>query len=182
MGKSMWTRQFLRDKKRLFVFDPLRDIVAEYRDVDDIPEDEGDDRRRFRYGITNPDDVPVLASKAFVTGKCYLVIEEAALMFPAGSRSPDWMRECTFLGRHQELSIVITAQRPTSIPVDMRSQCSRLVCFSQHERNDIGWLDSYYGDRSEEIPDLSALECLDYEKGEVGRYRIDPGNDQVMVN
>lgn len=180
-GKSIWTRYFCKPFKRVFASDILQDFNAEYVSATQLIEmhdkhllfPEND----LRIATSNPEDLDLLGSIAFVYGKAWLVIEEAGFYFAAGSKAPTWMREAAFLGRHRELSILITAQRPTSIPTDLRSQASRIVCFNQLERNDVGWLDSYFGDRVDEIGDLEELECLDATAKEIVRYKIDPLKD-----
>ena len=175
-GKSVWTRQFLKHKSRIFVFDPLMDVRAKYGSQKDLLDiyDAGElVGGKIRLGISSPDDVELLSAISFIAGDAWLVIEEASFLFPPGGRAPEWLREPIFLGRHRRLSILITAQRPTSIPVDLRSQASRIVCFSQHERRDTQWLDSYFLDRADQISDLSMLECLDVDCSGISRYSID---------
>ena len=179
-GKSVWTRQFLKHKPRIFVFDPLMDVRAEYvtqKDLLDIY-DTGDlSNGDFRLGVASPEYVELLSAISFIAGDAWLVIEEASFLFPPGGRAPEWLREPIFLGRHRRLSILITAQRPTSIPVDLRSQASRIVCFSQHERRDTHWLDSYFLDQAEQISNLEPLECLDTDGSGISRYFIEYASD-----
>lgn len=181
MGKSIWTRIFMRSKTRVFASDLLTDFNADYLSEDELLglHDDGyfDRGKNFRVATSHADDLETLGCVAFVHGKAWLLIEEAGFYFDAGARAPKWMKNAVFLGRHQELSIIITAQRPTSIPVDMRSQASRIICFNQHETNDVKWLDSYFGERSEEIADLKELECLDATSKEITRYFITPEAD-----
>lgn len=188
-GKSVWSRQFLEDKNRLFAYDPLREVNVDYLDTKQLIDfsegnyfsDGADKPRNFRVGTSNVDDAPLLDSCAYLYGQCWLFLEEASVIFNTNSRSPEWIRNTIFLGRHRNLSMIVTAQRPTSIPVDLRSQASRIICFSQHEKNDVGWLANYYGDRTDEISELKPLECLDADHRSVTRYSIDPKNDDVKV-
>lgn len=184
MGKSIWCRQFLKDKTRLFAYDPIMEINCNYLNTQKLitfaealkaGEDKG--RRNFRVGSYNVDDVPLLTSCAYEYGNCWLSLEEASVVFNAGTRSPDWIRDAIFLGRHRNMSLLVTAQRPTSIPVDLRSQASRIVCFSQHEKNDVGWLRNYFNDQVETISTLPELTCLDSDGRTVERYTIDPKED-----
>lgn len=181
-GKSIWTRSFCRGFKRVFASDILQDFNASYVTANQLLELHDSQKLHnsdFRIATSDPDDLDLLGSVAFLYGHAWLVIEEAGFYFPAGSRAPAWMREAAFLGRHRELSILITAQRPTSIPTDLRSQASRVICFNQLEKNDINWLDTYFGERMEEIGELQELECLDATAKEVTRYKIDPRKDDL---
>jgi hypothetical protein len=65
-----------------------------------------------------------------------------------------------------------------SIPIDMRSQAHRVVSFYQTEKRDTDWLDDYYGELTEEIFRLPPLECLDFHKGVISRYRVTPKKAQ----
>lgn len=181
MGKSIWCRQFLKDKSRLFVYDPIMEINCSYLKTNQLITlaeiEKKESMRKFRVGTTNTDDVPLLTSCAYEYGNCWLSLEEASVVFNAGTRSPDWIRDAIFLGRHRNMSMLVTAQRPTSIPVDLRSQASRIVCFSQHEKNDVGWLRNYFNDQVETISTLPELTCLDSDGRSVERYTIDPKED-----
>lgn len=184
-GKSIWTRSFCRGFKRVFASDILQDFNASYVTANQLLELHDSQKlfnANFRIGTSDPDDLDLLGSMAFLYGRAWLVIEEAGFYFPAGSRAPAWMREAAFLGRHRELSILITAQRPTSIPTDLRSQASRVICFNQLEKNDINWLDTYFGELMDEIGELEELECLDATAKEVTRYKIDPSKDDLASN
>jgi len=180
-GKSIWSRQFMHDKKRLLVYDPLMEANVDYLSTAKLIEfaEVHPDKRdkNFRYGTANPDDVPLLDSCAYGYGDCWLFLEEASVVFPSNSRSPEWIRNSIFLGRHRNLSMIITAQRPTSIPVDLRSQASRIICFSQHEKNDVSWLGNYFGEQTLLISELQPLECLDSDGRNIKKYDINPKKD-----
>lgn len=166
----------MRNKKRVFAFDPLQDFNARYLPLDKILKLDDQNAfiagEKYRVATTDPDDLEVIAALALLSGDTWLMIEEAGFLFPPGSRAPDWMREGAFIGRHQKLNILITAQRPTSIPVDLRSQASRVICFGQREQRDMQWLGEYFGDRYKEITLLDRLECLDSEENSTSCYKI----------
>jgi hypothetical protein len=183
-GKSIWTRIFMQDKKRVFASDLLKDFRCTYIDEKELLNMHDDglfaSPNKFRVGISNPDELEAVGCLAFIHGQAWLMIEEAGFYFASGAKAPVWMRNAAFLGRHQELNIIITAQRPTSIPIDMRSQASRVICFSQREKNDVAWLGSYFGDYMDAIPDLQELECLDATSSEIVRYKINPEDDDKI--
>lgn len=176
-GKSVWTRKFLEPNNRLFMFDPLMDTEVQYISKDDLlmMHDQGNFQigRKFRVGFYNQEDLDLLGSMAFMSKSCWLGIEECANAFPYGNHVTDaWLRECVFLGRHREVSMVLTAQRAQSIPIIVRSQASRIVSFCQQEGRDMNWLYDYFGSRANEISSLDKLECLDAVNGDVSRYKI----------
>lgn len=176
-GKSIWTRYYCKNLPRVFASDLLQDFRANYVTRDALIKLHYDqiinDDSKFRIATYEADDLSLLGSIAFLQGTCHLVMEEMGFYFEPGSRAPSWMREAAFLGRHRELSLILTAQRPTSIPTDLRSQASRIICFNQIEKSDIGWLSSYFGERMDEISELAPLECLDATASGIDRYKID---------
>lgn len=187
-GKSVWTRTFLKPQRRLFAYDPLMETNVSYYDTQKLLSyyDKIEKRRelngRLRIGARHFDDVPLLNSSAYLSQNCWLSLEEASVVFEGNHRCPDWIRDSIFIGRHVNLSILVTAQRPTSIPVDLRSQASRVVCFNQHEKKDVSWLENFFGERIDEIPTLKPLECLDGTNCEdVKKYFIDVKNDDKYV-
>lgn len=180
-GKSTWLGKFLKNKPRRFVFDPFLKSPAEY-----LTEQEIISRHEkglfnaancpyLAVGSHNLGDVDLLASVAFLNGHAYFIIEECGAVFYKGERLSEPLQEAIFLGGHQWLSLVFVAQRAASIPIELRSQATRLVSFLQTERNDVRWLEDYLGDQVEEVRTLERFECLDAENNTVTRYRITPG-------
>lgn len=179
-GKSTWLDKYLSPKPRRFCFDPFRKFPAQYLTADQLIE--GHERNIFKpensprlsIGSHFIPDVDLLASVAFLNGYGYLVLEECGVTFNKGERLSEPLQEAVFLGRHNALSLVLVAQRAASIPIELRSQATRLVSFNQREKNDVKWLEDYFAERTEEIRSLDKLECLDYENNSVTRYRISP--------
>lgn len=177
-GKSVWTRRYMSAFNRLFVFDPLGDADVEYISIDNLIEkyEKGDlaDDKHFKFGTLSSDDIPFFTSISFVVGNNLFCVEECAIAFENSRGNLDsWWRELIFLGRHQSVSLLFTAQRSVSIPIAVRSQFTRLVSFRQHESADVNWLANYFGERTNEIDSLQELECIDANKGEIERYRIE---------
>lgn len=181
-GKSTWLGKYLSNKPRRFAFDPFKRFPAEYLDEQEII-------RRHEEGLFLPDksptlsigshflpDVDLLASVAYLNGHAYLVVEECGITFTKGERISEPLQEAIFLGGHQWLSLVFVAQRAASIPIELRSQATRLVSFLQTEKQDVKWLEDYLGDRVEEVRTLEKFECLDYENNSVTRYSITPSS------
>jgi hypothetical protein len=172
-GKSTWNGKFLEHKNRKFTFDPFRKYIAEYLDSDQIIsrfESGVFKQGNFNIGMYKPDDLPIIGSIAYLTGNCYLTIEECGIAFYKGERIDEWLQEAIFLGGHQSLSIVLVAQRAASIPIELRSQATRFVSFLQTEKNDVRWCEDYLQDRFHELNTLARFECLDAEDNSVSRY------------
>lgn len=176
-GKSVWCRSYLTLKKRIFIFDPIMDAPAIYLHnaseiADAIDSIHNTECEEFRYGVSNLDYLELLGSGSFLCGNNILFIEESAYCFQPRQRSPQWLRDIIFLGRHRGVSLLITSQRAVSIPIDLRSQFSRLISFAQHESSDVDWVRDYFGEQTYDIPDLDTLECLDSYAGEINRYKL----------
>lgn len=181
-GKSVWTKAFTKPCKRLLLYDLCREYPnVTYVDggqlLDISEQASGTEQQQllpkeFRLGVWKNEDVDIAGSLAFCEGDCTYVIEETSTIYSRGENVPAWLREIIFIGRHRRVSLVATAQRAASIPIDLRSQANRVVTFCQAEGRDMQWLDDYFGERSEEISTLPELECLDYKDGEISRYSI----------
>lgn len=175
-GKSVWTKAYCSSKPRLFVYDPLAsyagvDFVSDPVDV--FPGILSGESKNFRVGTYLPDELPLFGSSAFAAGSCVMVVEECGVVFQRGATLEEWARRIIFMGRHRETSIVLVAQRASSIPVDIRSQASRIVTFRQVEPDDVKAISERIGrDNRDLIPALPDLECLDWENGAVKRYKI----------
>lgn len=53
------------------------------------------------------------------------------------------------LGRHMEISLFATTQRPAQISTDFKAQVTRFISFRQHLENDIKWIGDCIGDPKE---------------------------------
>ena len=177
-GKSVWTRKYCAALPRLFILDPLRDFPCTYLSDAELIEnfDAGyySEGNNFNVGSGNLDDLELLGALALLAGNCILVVEECAIAFDKYGRIPEWLRDIVFLGRHRACSILVTAQRAASVPIDLRSQISRLVTFAQSEGDDLSWLKPMIGADIKELPLLPPLECFDATNFEKSRYIIKP--------
>ena len=174
-GKSHWARKFLSGRQRLFCFDPFAEtpgvnfaysdeqLIDQYDAVCEREDERNVRPVNFSIGSTNPDHADVLGAMAFERGHCMLSLEELSLIFPRRQALPEWCRDLTFLGRHRCCSMLLIAQRAKSIPIELRSQATRIVTFQQTERLDVDWLRDYFGERAGEIPELDDFQCLDYD-------------------
>lgn len=174
-GKSTWLYHYLRGHKRVFVYDPFAKFPANYLTEDQLLQqydNGGFVENDFCIGSRRLDDLELIGAIAFKTGRCHLVIEECGFAFSKGQRIDEWLEEIVFLGRHQAVSVVVTAQRAASIPIDLRSQMRRMVSFRQVEFQDTQWLENYFGEYTNEIPDLPHYKCFDSEDGNIETYSV----------
>lgn len=98
-----------------------------------------------------------------------LVIDEAAASrhLPRGKGvAPMQFIDMATMGRHREISPIMTAQRPYYLPIEIRSECDELVCFNLTEPADLDWVAGYPGARDyvDEIAELPRLHYLKFTK------------------
>ncbi|MDE2103389.1 MAG: hypothetical protein KGL39_39475 [Patescibacteria group bacterium] len=171
-GKSSWTKQYVQGLSRLCVWDPKKSYLVDYPyDLSAYWEDEGP-HEQFRIGGYYPEQAEILGSIAFEAQRCALILEECGILFQPRTDLPEWARECIYIGREREVSVIAIAQRPRSINVVLRSQATRIVTFQQREPKDLEWLDECFD--PDDILSLDRLECLDFDvnTSEVSRYRV----------
>lgn len=175
-GKSVWTKLYAESRPRFFVFDPKGEYRADFVTAPSEwmePVINGT-TKEFRYGTSLPYELPIYADAAYGVGDCLLVIEECALIFRRGEELQEWARPLVFMGREQRVSLVLVAQRAAKIPLDIRSQASRIVTFRQTEPDDVRTLRERMGEAAEGVPNLSRLTCLDWTPEGVKSYSITP--------
>lgn len=178
-GKTVWTQTYCAQRNRLLVYDPK----AEYRGVDFLADPEewvprvvSRELETFRFGTYLDEEIEMFGNAAYAAGNCTLVMEECALLFNRGEDIADWARPLVFMGREPRLNLVLVAQRAHRIPIDIRSQASRIITFSQTEPDDVRALCSRIGREHENaIRALPPLQCLDWKQGEgVATYTVRP--------
>lgn len=133
-----------------------------------------DPGQSFAVGSSDLAALELLGALAMLAGNALLVIEECAIAFDKYAKIDRWLRDIIFLGRHRDCGLVVTAQRAASVPIDLRSQLSRLVTFAQSEGDDLSWLKSMLGNDVKELALLPPLECFDVDSMSKSRYIIKP--------
>lgn len=175
-GKSRWTWQYIAGKPRVFCYDPLHDAPnMEWRDAPglvDAYDEQQFHGEGFRYATADFGALDCIGHMAYLVGNCVLVVEEASLIYRKGQPISGWSQNIVFLGRHRNVSLLVTAQRAASIPIEMRSQASRIVTFAQTEGDDIGWLRGAFGSQIDNVATLQRGQCLDSDAGEIRCYSI----------
>jgi len=176
-GKSWWSKLYSLKWGNVLIYDPSMSfpqvIWGNLEDhLDGLIGEEPE--KTFRYGFVDNVDVPQAGSAAFVRGNMMFMIEECAAVFEKGqARMPDWAKRLCFFGRHRECSLTLIAQRPTYIPIDIRSQANRVITFCQHEDSDMQWLGDFFGrERMDRMLTIPKFTCFDWHNGKVNEYSI----------
>ena len=174
MGKTVWTMRYLGAFTRRFLYDPVGAYPGfDYRGLDRLHGGEISPRDKFSIASPFFEDLPILGNLAFSAGNCTITIEECGTIFRRGELIPNWARRLIFMGRHPKVNLILVAQRAASIPIDIRSQASRIISFRQHEADDLSALRSTLGlDNARKLPELNRLECFDWHNGDISRYPV----------
>ncbi len=158
MGKTRWTRAWLAGQHRALICDPMDEYDGQkFDDLGDLIE------HVMQYTVWRCrtefiDDVPMLAAVAIGAGRCVLVIDEAQRSLPGRQDLPASILDVIYRGRHPVVSLVIIAQRPSTVNIAARSQWTRIITFRQTEALDCRWIEGVSG----ESLDLSGLAVGQY--------------------
>lgn len=71
-----------------------------------------------------------------------IVIEEVQL-FSSPHFLPKWLKNCLLIGRHQNLSVLCTSQRPGEVNKTILSQCAHIFCGNIIEGNDLKYISNF---------------------------------------
>ena len=67
---------------------------------------------------------------------------------------PHWLRQCTLKGRHQNISILVTTQRPGELNKTVLGQCQHIFCGNIIEGNDLRYISSFLRQNAERLINL----------------------------
>lgn len=67
---------------------------------------------------------------------------------------PHWLRQCLLKGRHQNISILATTQRPGELNKTVLSQCQHIFCGQIIEGNDLRYIAGFLRQAAERLVNL----------------------------
>lgn len=183
-GKTTYAHKYLDTHgmgNPIFIYDPLMSVpnTKWYEDTDELSDDEievGLKQKVQRYGTFSVDSIPDMAALSLQFPPSILMIEETSTAWVKGGRLDKDTSRAVFLGRHYRNTAIFIAQRASSIPIDVRSQATQVVTFGQRESDDLEWLQDFFGDKIEDIPNLKKFEYyhfIDTDEGEPNKYTLD---------
>lgn len=172
MGKSRWTRAYLKGQRRVMVVDPMRehdgilfeDLSELINHVQEYP--------TFRVRTEWPDEVNPIAAVAMAVNdprrfegkkipELTFVVEESQRCIPVRGEMHPAMSNVILRGRHHHVTLLAVAQRPTTVHIHARSQWTRMVVFHQSEGADTTWLEKQTEIPGEEFNRLKPGEYYD---------------------
>ncbi len=171
-GKSFLVNRLIRDKKRVVVFDTM----AEYENVVTFT-----DRDKFlafwqkhyrgNYRIAyqperNPAfEIDDIAELVYLCGNVCFVIEEVTA-FTTPNYISDQLAHCIQRGRHKNIEIIGTTQRPYGLHRLLTSQCRDIYTFNTNEPRDIAYLRDLLGsDIEAKLKSLAKYQFVHWQDG-----------------
>lgn len=92
-------------------------------------------------------------------GNIQVVLEEVQI-FSSPHVLPHWLKQCLLIGRHQNLSLLFTTQRPGELNKTILSQCSHIFCGQILEGNDLRYISSFLRQDSQRLVELPERKFL----------------------
>lgn len=161
MGKTVWSKNYIRTQKRVVIIDPQGEYnYQEFDKADDLISYIYK-RKIFRVKCCDLREFTNLCFGVTLVPNTLLVIEESQRILAPKLKIPQDFEDIIYRGRHTETSLLLIAQRATTIDIAVRSQFSQLVVFRQSEKGDLNWLSDVTGhDLNDEVLNLKVLEYL----------------------
>ncbi len=94
-------------------------------------------------------------------GNIQIVIEEIQL-YSSPHSLPHWLKQNLLIGRHQNLSLIFTSQRPGEVNKTIISQCSHIFVGKIVEGNDLNYLKSILGQQIQRLTTIEKRKFLYY--------------------
>jgi DNA helicase HerA-like ATPase len=179
MGKSTWLREYLRDVRRLVLWDPMREgnfgggsiTVAELaRRVPALHSGV------IRYSVyptrfaAMDEEFDTFCECAWRIGAVCVAVEEISLV-ASPNAVPENFGRCVAQGRHRGLSLVVVSQRFAQVPRLATANASRIIAYRQSEPRDVRDLCERVGELGEQVKDLPKHAYLDWTPDAGARLR-----------
>lgn len=101
---------------------------------------------------------------AYARGSVLLVLEEVQY-HASVHHMPRSLKRALLTGRHRDLAIVATSQRPGEVHKTLISQCSKLYLGRMYEYNDIRYLASILGPEAKSLMELPERDFIEFIPG-----------------
>lgn len=183
-GKSVMARYYVRDKRRLVVYDPMMQfsslgVVINNR-LDLCHYLKLNMRRSFRVvyqpiiGLREDDFVKTEFREICRILSCfsniYFMVDEIDNCLSPRGKDNGFFSNMIQRGRHDQISIVATTIRYTDVSRSLTAQADIIICFHTHEPSDVKYFRNYLGAFADQLPALPPYHFIKYEKGQVTRH------------
>ena len=98
-------------------------------------------------------------------GGLTVTIEEIQ-SFCSVHKMPHWLKNSLLTGRHQNMAIIVTTQRPGECHKTVMSQCSHIFTGQLHDRNDVKYVSNFIGTEANELYLLDQRQFLHFCHGQ----------------
>lgn len=159
-GKSYLARKISRAYPRRITFDTLGEyshddgvVVSDFESFSKAILDTKDSKEFsiiYQFSVETSDHGPEFNEALrvlFYRGNVLICVEEVQ-EFASTHKMPMWLRTCLLRGRHRNLGLLFTTQRPGECHKTIVSQSSHVFCGSLHEKNDVDYCRSVLGDHA----------------------------------
>lgn len=105
-------------------------------------------------------------------GNIQLVIEEIQL-YSTPHVLPHWLKNALLTGRHQNISLLFTTQRPGELNKTILSQCSHIFCGRIVEGNDLRYISGFLRQDANKLINLPERKFLYFSKNGISEINND---------
>lgn len=167
-GKSTLVGEIVREFPRALIVDTMNEyggnIGADVAFGFDAAVEavlEAERSRRYRFSLRGLEHDQVLEILEGVgTLRELLVVVEEASAYMKAQQIPWEIAQLVRMGRHNGISQLYVAQRPSMLHLDVISQADVIVSFQQHARRDVETLVGHLGDFAERVRELDRFELI----------------------
>ncbi len=103
---------------------------------------------------------------AYYFGNVQVTIDEIQL-FSTPHSMPKWLTNCLLRGRHRNVSLIMTTQRPALLNKTIVSQCAHIFVGRTVEPNDLKYVSGFLGNQAERLIDIPERRFLYFHNGQV---------------
>lgn len=170
---GFWRRVVVFDRMGEYDADDFSDVVSGFDHFADVirrRHGDADFRILFRFKLES-DSKDTEFNEAlrvlFYLSNVLVVVEET-WNFSTKNYLPKWYKEILLTGRHKNVSLISTSQRPAEVHKTVFSQSAHVFCGLMFETNDIKYLASIFGrENADRLRDLAVGKFLHLYQGQV---------------
>lgn len=161
-GKSTLVRAIMMEFPRVFVLDTLGSegapefevVTGLQAGVDAIVDAVHRERFRISLRSASTDDLLAMVPVIETVPDCLLVVDEASF-FCSPNFLPDELSSVLRYGRHNEISQIYVARRPSEIHREVTAAADLVITFQHHEPRDLAYFKAIGGEEfSEKVRSL----------------------------
>lgn len=180
LGRSIsrvWPNRIVIDRLREWTHDDIEIVTQDFGEFCNEVQKSVQENKRLNIAFQTDEDserkdeeITQAIRLAYKFGKitgesCALIIEEAHHWASPVSINP-WIFECITTGRHANLAIIASTQRPLGVSKHLLSAANHLFVGRLYETRDLGYLSEIMGSEVEKLPPLKNFQFLHFRPGE----------------